>query len=112
MVAITAAANVEEPASEVLFQPIRVGPFSLPHRIVLAPLTRSRARTPGNIPTAFGRLFLANPDLPERFRRRASLNDPDPKTFYGGGEHGYTDYPSLEQEYGVRPRSTVDTSWR
>ena len=61
---------------------------------------------------AFGRAFLANPDLPERFRRRASLNEPDTKTFYGGGERGYTDYPSLEQERGVKPRSTVDTSWR
>ncbi|MDD4932186.1 MAG: alkene reductase [Methylacidiphilaceae bacterium] len=45
---------------------------------------------------AFGRLFLANPDLPERFRRRAPLNTPDPSTFYGGAEKGYTDYPSLE----------------
>jgi N-ethylmaleimide reductase len=44
---------------------------------------------------AFGVLFLANPDLPERFRRGAPLNDPDPATFYGGGEQGYTSYPSL-----------------
>lgn len=46
---------------------------------------------------AFGRLFIANPDLPERFRRGASLNEPDPSTFYGGGEKGYTDYPPLDQ---------------
>ena len=46
---------------------------------------------------SFGRLFLANPDLPERFRRGAELNEPDPDTFYGGGEEGYTDYPSLDQ---------------
>lgn len=45
---------------------------------------------------AFGRLFIANPDLPERFRRGASLNEPDPSTFYGGGEKGYTDYPFME----------------
>ncbi len=45
---------------------------------------------------AFGKLFLANPDLPERFRRQAPLNAPDPSTFYGGGEKGYTDYPSLD----------------
>lgn len=44
---------------------------------------------------AFGRVFLANPDLPERFRRHAPLNEPDPATFYGGGEKGYTDYPTL-----------------
>jgi N-ethylmaleimide reductase len=45
---------------------------------------------------AFGRPFIANPDLVERFRVGAALNKPDPATFYGGGEHGYTDYPALE----------------
>ena len=45
---------------------------------------------------SFGRTFLANPDLPKRLALNASLNEPDPKTFYGGGEKGYTDYPSLE----------------
>ncbi len=44
---------------------------------------------------AFGRPFLANPDLPERFRRHADLNAPRQETFYGGDETGYTDYPSL-----------------
>ena len=44
---------------------------------------------------AFGKLFIANPDLPERFARGAALNPPDPQTFYSGGAHGYTDYPSL-----------------
>jgi N-ethylmaleimide reductase len=42
---------------------------------------------------AFGRLFLANPDLPRRFEQGLPLNEPDPATFYGGGERGYTDYP-------------------
>jgi N-ethylmaleimide reductase len=37
----------------------------------------------------------ANPDLPDRFRRDASLNKLDPTTFYGAGPKGYTDYPSL-----------------
>lgn len=46
---------------------------------------------------SFGRLFLANPDLPERFALRAPLNEPDPTTFYGGGERGYTDYPTWER---------------
>lgn len=46
---------------------------------------------------SFGKLFLANPDLPERFARGAELNEPDMDTFYGGDEHGYTDYPSLEE---------------
>ena len=46
---------------------------------------------------AFGRIFLANPDLPERFRRQAALNEPNPDTFYGGDETGYIDYPFLDQ---------------
>ena len=44
---------------------------------------------------AFGRAFIANPDLVERFRQNAGLNDLDSKTLYGGGSHGYTDYPIL-----------------
>ena len=44
---------------------------------------------------AVGRPFLANPDLAERWRTGASLNEPDPATFYGGGAEGYTDYPTL-----------------
>jgi N-ethylmaleimide reductase len=44
---------------------------------------------------SFGRPFIANPDLPERYRSGAALNAPDQATFYGGGEAGYTDYPSL-----------------
>ncbi|NWF38171.1 alkene reductase [Mariprofundus sp. NF] len=47
---------------------------------------------------AFGVPFLANPDLPERFRTDAALNTPDQATFYGGDEHGYTDYPTLGAE--------------
>jgi len=45
---------------------------------------------------AFGVPFLANPDLPTRFKQDAPLNEPDESTFYGGDEHGYTDYPTLE----------------
>jgi N-ethylmaleimide reductase len=44
----------------------------------------------------YGVKFLANPDLPERFRRDAALNEPDPSSFYMPGERGYTDYPALE----------------
>jgi N-ethylmaleimide reductase len=44
---------------------------------------------------SFGRIYLANPDLPERFKQGAALNEPDMETFYGGDEHGYTDYPTL-----------------
>ena len=42
---------------------------------------------------AFGRMFIANPDLPERFASGAPLNPPDPATFYASGPEGYTDYP-------------------
>lgn len=52
---------------------------------------------------SFGRLFLANPDLPERFAKRAPLNKPDSTTFYGGKETGYIDYPTLGAE------ATADT---
>jgi N-ethylmaleimide reductase len=44
---------------------------------------------------AFGRPFLANPDLPERYRKGAPLNAPDMATFYTPGPKGYTDYPAL-----------------
>ena len=47
---------------------------------------------------AFGQLFIANPDLPERFKRDAPLNTPDPATFYAQGPKGYTDYPALARE--------------
>jgi N-ethylmaleimide reductase len=45
---------------------------------------------------SFGRLFISNPDLPKRFREGLLLNDFDESTFYGGDEHGYTDYPPIE----------------
>ena len=47
---------------------------------------------------SFATLFLANPDLPERFRRAGPFNAPDRKTFYGGAAAGYIDYPALGGE--------------
>ena len=47
---------------------------------------------------AFGQLFIANPDLPERFMSGAALNQPNPATFYADGPEGYTDYPFIEQK--------------
>lgn len=61
---------------------------------------------------AFGRKFLANPDLPDRFRARKPLNADDPSTYYGGSAKGYTDYPSLVQERGDQPKACVDERWR
>ena len=48
---------------------------------------------------AFGRPYIANPDLPERFRVNAPLTEPNHETFYGGDEKGYTDYPFLNNGY-------------
>ncbi len=45
---------------------------------------------------AFGRDFIANPDLPKRLELGAPLNEQDRDTFYGGQDHGYTDYPFLD----------------
>jgi N-ethylmaleimide reductase len=47
---------------------------------------------------AYGKLFIANPDLPERFRNNLPLNEPDRDTFYGGDEKGYTDYPAYTEQ--------------
>lgn len=47
--------------------------------------------------TVFGSAFLANPDLPKRFRQGAPLNSPDKSTFYTPGAQGYTDYPFLNE---------------
>jgi N-ethylmaleimide reductase len=44
---------------------------------------------------SFGRMFIANPDLVERLKVNAALNEPNPKTFYTPGPVGYTDYPAL-----------------
>ena len=47
---------------------------------------------------AFGRPFIANPDLVERLAQSTRLNDIDPTTLYGGGAKGYTDYPTHKEE--------------
>jgi N-ethylmaleimide reductase len=49
---------------------------------------------------AFGRAFIANPDLVRRLREDAPLNTPDRSTFFGGSAKGYTDYPALEPASG------------
>lgn len=61
--------------------------------------TREKAQTlidQGYIDAAaFGRPYIANPDLVARLKNHAPLNAPHAETFYGGGEQGYTDYPAL-----------------
>lgn len=44
---------------------------------------------------AYGRPWIANPDLPHRYRLNAPWNEVDPATIYGGDQRGYTDYPTL-----------------
>ncbi|MBB3988175.1 N-ethylmaleimide reductase [Sagittula marina] len=46
---------------------------------------------------AFGRPYIANPDLAERLKQNAPLNEGDTSTYYGGGREGYTDYPTLPE---------------
>lgn len=50
---------------------------------------------------AFGRFYIANPDLVERLRLDAPLNAPDPSTYFGGGAAGYNDYPSLAAHHAL-----------
>ena len=62
---------------------------------------RNREQIAGDIDAGFadiaplGRFALANPDIVERLRTDAPLNEVDPSTLYGGGAAGYTDYPAL-----------------
>src|SRR5262249_61550580 len=48
---------------------------------------------------SFAVLFLANPDLPVRFRRGGPFNPPDRKTFYGGAAAGYSHYPPIRRQF-------------
>ncbi|WP_144149087.1 alkene reductase [Paraburkholderia sp. BCC1884] len=57
---------------------------------------------------AFGRSFVANPDFPRRFEHDLPLAEFDGKTLFGGGEHGYTDYPALAHESVQRATSTLE----
>lgn len=60
---------------------------------------------------AFGRLFISNPDLPDRLRINAPLNKYDLSTFYGGGAAGYTDYPTMPRKANNAPNSINHTSF-
>jgi N-ethylmaleimide reductase len=93
-----AAAAGERPAPDLsakFFRPLFSGTL-----IVAGGYTHERAnaalRAGLTDLVAFGQLFIANPDLPERFRRGAPLNTPDPSSYYGGDEKGYVDYPMLD----------------
>ena len=69
------------------------------HGDVRAALARAeQALEDGADLVAFGKPFIANPDLVRRLRLDAPLNEPDKATFYGGGAEGYTDYPALSNK--------------
>ncbi len=56
---VAEAVRAQQAPAELLFQPYKLGPLTLPHRIVMAPLTRSRARQPGNVPTSLNACYYA-----------------------------------------------------
>jgi N-ethylmaleimide reductase len=89
-------ANHEKaPSIATLFRPLFTGPMVAAGGYVLS--TAQATIAAGECDAiAFGRLFIANPDLPRRFELGSSLNRYDRSTFYGGAERGYTDYPFLE----------------
>jgi N-ethylmaleimide reductase len=76
------------------FRPLFRGPIVAAGGYTLATAQASLASGEADA-VAFAKAFIANPDLVERFRRAAPLAAPDTSTFYGGGEKGYADYPSL-----------------
>lgn len=59
---------------------------------------------------AFGRAFLANPDLPRRLEEHLPINVPDEATFYNGDERGYTDYPTWEALQKGASFETIDSA--
>jgi N-ethylmaleimide reductase len=84
------------PSVAALLRPLFSGPLIVSGGFT--PETAEAAIAEGKADlVAFGRAFIANPDLPKRIALGAPLNTPDPATFYGGSGHGYTDYPALEE---------------
>lgn len=78
-----------------LFRPLFDGPFI--SAAAYAPASAAQAVENNHADAiAFGRLFIANPDLVARIQQNAPLNTFDRSTFYGGGSQGYTDYKTLE----------------
>jgi N-ethylmaleimide reductase len=95
---LTDAPNLKLPASVgALFRHAFRGPLILSGGFSRASAQAAlRAGTADAV--AFGRAFIANPDLPRRLAADAPLNMYDRTTFYGGAERGYTDYPAMDAE--------------
>ena len=101
-----ASSERERHIPERIFTRVRLGPCLLPHDTA-GPWTAE-----GRADLITFRRLIANPDLPQRFRAGGLLNAEDPKTYYGGTEQGYTDYPTLAQTRGETPGPCVDERWR
>lgn len=89
--------NVDAPLTRELFRPFFKGSLLSAGGYDRADALRALTEKTADA-VAFGRHFIANPDLPERLLRDAPLNPYDRSTFYGGGEKGYTDYPYLPRD--------------
>jgi N-ethylmaleimide reductase len=96
--------NVSETGGVELTPALRA---AWPGPLILNPHAELRPGGPGRLQlvadgvtdlVSFGVLFLANPDLPARLARGGPFNRPDPATFYGGGDVGYVDYPTLSSD--------------
>lgn len=101
-IGVTDTLNANAPNNAALFRHVFSGP--LISAAAYTPESGAAAIEQGQADAiAFGRLFIANPDLVARIERGAALNAPDRSTFYGGGAHGYTDYPVLDLASAAAP---------
>ncbi len=89
---MTKQSNLDYTVLRKLFQ----GPYIANNGYDQARAEQALAKDAADL-VAFGIPFLANPDLVERFKTGAELNQANQETFYGGNEAGYTDYPSLQE---------------
>lgn len=106
------AGNVDvEPAADLgsdRFRPLITGNTKLVSAGGNTPEIGNRAISEGHADLiAFGRSYIANPDLVERIREHAPLNPYDRSTFYGGTEKGYLDYPTLNELAGRAPSAAL-----
>jgi N-ethylmaleimide reductase len=93
-IGLTDELHKDAPNNAALFRPFFDGP--LLSAAAYTPESAAQAIEDGHADAiAFGRLFIANPDLVERIKQDKPLNPPDRATFYGGGAHGYTDYTPI-----------------
>jgi N-ethylmaleimide reductase len=96
-IGITDELHANAPDNAQLFRPAFSGP--LISAGAYTPESGALAVDNGQVDAiAFGRLFIANPDLVARVGQGAPLNRPDRSTFYGGAARGYTDYPTMQPQ--------------